>query len=91
MYYILSFIYQYHPFSLNIVLIINSWSQAEQHQRYGKIFKEKLGPNTQLHVADPDLFEEIYRNEGQYPERPPMQSWRLYRRVTGRPEGILTA
>jgi len=65
--------------------------QARQHKMYGKIFREKWGPQWQVHVSDPRLIEEVYRHEGRHPFRPPLQAWVLYREVTGRPTGLVTS
>lgn len=44
------------------------------------MFKEKLGPVTNVSIADPDIVEELVRKEGKYPLRPPYESWVLYRK-----------
>jgi hypothetical protein len=58
---------------------------------YGKIFREKWGPQWQVHVSDPRLIEEVYRHEGRHPFRPALMPWVLYREVTGRPTGVFTS
>ncbi|KAK2171156.1 hypothetical protein NP493_1092g00050 [Ridgeia piscesae] len=54
------------------------------------MFKGKLGPQKQVHLADPRLFEQVMRAQGKYPDRPAFNSWKLYRRVTGKSCGIVT-
>lgn len=65
--------------------------QASFHKKYGKIFRERWGPNWQVHVSDPRLMEEIHRQEGRYPNRPCLQSWLLYRQLHRMPYGLTTA
>ena len=65
--------------------------QAEYHDKYGPIFSEKWGCNQQLHVCDPDVTEKVMRAQLKFPDRPPIQAWRLYRKITGLPNGIITA
>lgn len=50
--------------------------------KYGPIFKENVlvqGSQT-VHVTDPDDFERIFRAEGKYPQRPPIDIWVEYRK-----------
>ncbi|XP_048734358.2 1,25-dihydroxyvitamin D(3) 24-hydroxylase, mitochondrial-like [Ostrea edulis] len=54
--------------------------QRRFHRKYGSMFKEKLGPVTNVSIADPDIVEELVRKEGKYPLRPPYESWVLYRK-----------
>ena len=65
--------------------------QERQHQRYGKMFREKWGTKWQVHVSDPQLIEKVYRHEGRYPHRPCIQSWLLYRRLVDKPNGLFTS
>ncbi|KAL4234721.1 hypothetical protein ACF0H5_006363 [Mactra antiquata] len=65
--------------------------QRRFHAKYGRIFKEKLGPVTNLSIADPKLVEEIFRHEGKYPNRPPYEAWTLYKDMRNRSRGILSA
>ncbi len=64
--------------------------QTAQHHVHGDLSKEKLGPAMQLHIADPDLIEDVLRTEGPFPIRPTFNSWKLYRRVTGKPLGVFS-
>ena len=65
--------------------------QARQHERYGKLYREKWGSKWQVHVSDPQLIEKVYRHEGKYPHRPCIQSWLLYRHLVAKPNGLFTA
>ena len=64
--------------------------QAAYHKQFGRIFREKWGTSWQVHVADPDLIERIYRHQGQYPNRPSIQAWSLYRKLNKLPAGLVT-
>lgn len=65
--------------------------QRRFHQKYGKMFKEKLGPVTNVSIADPNLVEELVRKEGKYPFRPPYDSWILYKKIRNQKAGIMSA
>uniref|UniRef100_A0A8C9WEV3 Cytochrome P450, family 27, subfamily B, polypeptide 1 n=1 Tax=Scleropages formosus TaxID=113540 RepID=A0A8C9WEV3_SCLFO len=65
--------------------------QLEGHKRYGPIWKAKFGPILTVHVADPTLIEQVLRQEGQYPMRSDLSSWKDYRRLRGHGYGLLTA
>ena len=54
------------------------------------MFRERWGARQQLHVCDPDATETIMRAQ-KIPDRPPIQSWKLYRKVNGLPHGLVTA
>ncbi|XP_069111936.1 cytochrome P450 27C1-like [Argopecten irradians] len=64
--------------------------QTNFHQKYGKFFKEQLGPVTNVSVADPRLVEEISRKETKLPLRPPYESWVLYKKMRGQNAGIMS-
>lgn len=65
--------------------------QRRFHAKYGRIFKERLGPVTNVSIADPSLVEEVMRNEGKYPTRPPYDAWLLYKKMRNKSTGILSA
>lgn len=65
--------------------------QRRFHAKYGRIFKEPLGPVTNVSIADPKLVEEVMRNEGKYPSRPPYDAWMLYKKMRNKSSGILSA
>ena len=83
--------------SLNIKVPLNNvWNhylyfQRRFHAKYGRIFKEPLGPVTNVSIADPKLVEEVMRNEGKYPSRPPYDAWMLYKKMRNKSSGILSA
>lgn len=64
--------------------------QRRFHQMYGPIFKEKLGPVTNISIADPNLVEEVFRNEGKFPNRPPYPSWTIYKKMRKQANGLMT-
>ncbi|XP_013386172.1 cytochrome P450 10-like [Lingula anatina] len=47
-------------------------AKLEYYQRYGRIYKEKLGPMTVVNLFDPVDIAKVFRGEGKYPKRPPM-------------------
>jgi hypothetical protein len=57
-------------FPWHIKFQIMSFLQRRFHEMYGPIFKEKLGPVTNVSIADPHLVEEVVRSEGKFPNRP---------------------
>lgn len=65
--------------------------QRRFHAKYGRIFQERLGPVTNVSIADPTLVEEVMRNEGKYPTRPPYDAWVLYKKMRNKSSGILSA
>lgn len=65
--------------------------QRRFHDKYGPMFREKLGPVTNISVADPDLVEEIVRSEGKFPNRPPYASWTMYKKIRKQANGLMTA
>lgn len=65
--------------------------QRRFHAQYGRIFKERLGPVTNVSIADPNLVEELLRHEGKYPFRPPYDAWMLFKKMKKRSNGIVSA
>lgn len=65
--------------------------QRRFHEKYGKMFKEKLGPVTNVSIADPNIVEELVRKEGVYPFRPPYDSWILYKKIRNQKAGIMSS
>lgn len=56
---------------------------------YGPIFKEHVLQKTPVvHVMEPDDFEKVYRAEGKYPKRRPMDFVEDYRKRNNRPKGL---
>ena len=64
--------------------------QRRFHEMYGPIFKEKLGPVTNVSIADPHLVEEVVRSEGKFPNRPPYPSWTMYKKMRKQTNGLMT-
>ncbi|KAJ8302442.1 hypothetical protein KUTeg_018838 [Tegillarca granosa] len=65
--------------------------QRQFHQKYGKMFKERLGSVTNVSIADPKLVEDLLRKEGKYPLRPPYASWLLYKKLRKQKFGIMSS
>ncbi|XP_031571785.1 uncharacterized protein LOC116305923 [Actinia tenebrosa] len=63
--------------------------QKELFKEYGPIFKETLFGRTGVHVMDPKDCEKVFRSEGKYPYRIPLESWLRYRKEKGYHPGIL--
>ena len=58
-------------------------------KQYGKIFRLKLGPERMVIISDPDLIEEVYRQEGKYPRREKsFPAWDKYHKKHNLPEGV---
>ncbi|XP_067287219.1 25-hydroxyvitamin D-1 alpha hydroxylase, mitochondrial [Pseudorasbora parva] len=65
--------------------------QLEGRSRYGPMWKASFGPILTVHVAEPELIEQVLRQEGQHPMRSDLSSWKDYRRLRGEGYGLLTA
>lgn len=66
-------------------------SQQESRDKYGPIYREMLGPFKTVYVFDPDVVQQVFRNEGQYPSREPSPPiWQLYKKERGHSEGVFT-
>ncbi|XP_048205598.1 1,25-dihydroxyvitamin D(3) 24-hydroxylase, mitochondrial [Perognathus longimembris pacificus] len=52
---------------------------AEYHQKYGEIFRMKLGAFDSVHLGSPGLLEALYRTEGAHPQRLEIKPWKAYR------------
>ena len=62
----------------------------KQHQKYGPIFKEQLGPAYRaVYLMDPGDIEQLFRQEGKYPRRTPFTPFLLHRAESGKPLGLL--
>ncbi|XP_023932852.1 cytochrome P450 10 [Lingula anatina] len=63
---------------------------AKDFEKYGKIFKTRLGPSTyMIYVSDPEDIATVFRKEGRYPSRG--TSFALmdaYYKRTGKPVGL---
>ncbi|XP_074649828.1 cytochrome P450 10-like [Tubulanus polymorphus] len=48
-------------------------------QKYGPIFKERLGHVTNIVISDPEQYNKVIFNEGKYPNRKPLEPLAYYR------------
>ncbi|KAL7985583.1 hypothetical protein Chor_004153 [Crotalus horridus] len=62
---------------------------AEYHQRFGKIFRMKLGSFDSVHIGAPCLLESLYRKESAYPQRLEIKPWKAYRDYRKEGYGLL--
>ncbi|XP_003216736.2 25-hydroxyvitamin D-1 alpha hydroxylase, mitochondrial [Anolis carolinensis] len=65
--------------------------QIEGKAKYGPMWKASFGPILTVHVADPNLIEQVLRQEGKHPIRSDLSSWKDYRICRGHAYGLLTA
>nr|XP_055039246.1 25-hydroxyvitamin D-1 alpha hydroxylase, mitochondrial [Misgurnus anguillicaudatus] len=65
--------------------------QVEGRRQYGPMWKASFGPILTVHVAEPELIEQVLRQEGQHPMRSDLSSWKDYRQLRGHGYGLLTA
>ena len=61
----------------------------ELFRKYGPIFKEKLFGRTIVNVMEPSGYEKIFRDEGKFPHRSPVESWLLYRQRRNHCPGLI--
>lgn len=78
---------------MNDKLMNDMWLclQLEGRSKYGPVWKARFGPILTVHVAEPDLIEQVLRQEGHQPMRSDLSSWKDYRRLRGEGFGLLTA
>ena len=58
-------------------------------KEYGKIFKLKVGSEHMVCISDPDMIEDVYRNEGKYPRREKtFPAWDKYHKKHNLPIGV---
>ncbi|XP_076012479.1 25-hydroxyvitamin D-1 alpha hydroxylase, mitochondrial [Genypterus blacodes] len=65
--------------------------QREGLRRYGPMWKASFGPILTVHVAEPELIEQVLRQEGHHPMRSDLSSWKDYRKLRGHHYGLLTS
>ncbi|XP_031423612.1 25-hydroxyvitamin D-1 alpha hydroxylase, mitochondrial isoform X1 [Clupea harengus] len=65
--------------------------QLDGRKRYGPMWKASFGPILTVHMAEPELIEQVLRQEGQHPMRSDLSSWKDYRNLRGHGYGLLTA
>uniref|UniRef100_A0A663EFD9 Cytochrome P450 family 27 subfamily B member 1 n=1 Tax=Aquila chrysaetos chrysaetos TaxID=223781 RepID=A0A663EFD9_AQUCH len=64
--------------------------QVEGRARYGPVWKASFGPILTVHVAEAGLIEQVLRQEGDFPVRSHLSSWKDYRVCRGHACGLLT-
>ena len=58
-------------------------------KEYGKIFQLSFGPERLVFISDPDMIEDVYRNEGKYPRREKsFPAWDNYHKKHNMPIGV---
>ena len=58
-------------------------------KEYGKIFQLKIGPERMVFISDPNMIEDVYRNEGKYPRREKsFPAWDNYHKKHKLPIGV---
>ncbi|XP_065515736.1 25-hydroxyvitamin D-1 alpha hydroxylase, mitochondrial [Lathamus discolor] len=65
--------------------------QVQGRARYGPLWKAAFGPILTVHVAEAGLIEQVLRQEGPFPVRSHLSSWKDYRECRGHAYGLLTA
>ena len=60
--------------------------------KHGPIFKEdSFFGSPAVHIIDPEDFEKVFRSEGRYPRRPPMEIWIEHRKRRDYFPGVFNA
>ncbi|XP_073228660.1 cytochrome P450 27C1-like [Porites lutea] len=60
--------------------------------KHGPIFREdSFFGSPAVHIIDPDDFEKVFRSEGRYPRRPPMEIWIEHRKRRNYFPGVFNA
>ncbi|KAG7318746.1 hypothetical protein KOW79_017220 [Hemibagrus wyckioides] len=65
--------------------------QLDGRRRFGSMWKASFGPVLTVHVAEPELIEQVLRQEGHTPMRSDISSWKDYRKHRGHGYGLLTS
>lgn len=60
----------------------------KQHQQYGSVFKEKLGPIDATWISDPSDMKLIFQQEGKFPQHILPDAWLLYNELYGQKRGL---
>ncbi|XP_060724229.1 1,25-dihydroxyvitamin D(3) 24-hydroxylase, mitochondrial [Tachysurus vachellii] len=61
----------------------------DYHQKFGKIFRMKMGSFESVNIGAPCLLEALYRKEGNYPQRLEIKPWKAYRDMRDEAYGLL--
>ena len=61
----------------------------DRYRKYGKIYKETIAGETQVHLLDPDYIQTVYKNETKIPYIVPlMETTQMYRRLRKMSPGL---
>ncbi|KAL1781982.1 cholesterol side-chain cleavage enzyme, mitochondrial [Sigmodon hispidus] len=63
--------------------------QLQNFQKYGPIYREKLGNMESVYIIDPEDAAVLFSHEGPYPERYSIPPWVAYHQYYQKPRGIL--
>ncbi|XP_013779180.1 cytochrome P450 315a1, mitochondrial-like [Limulus polyphemus] len=59
-----------------------------RHNELGRVYREKLGVVEAVFVADSELIQQIYQNEGRYPMHMVPEPWIIYNEINGIQRGL---
>ncbi|XP_033113129.1 cytochrome P450 27C1-like [Anneissia japonica] len=65
-------------------------NQIEMCKKYGTLFRVQIGPIETLQISDPDLVEEMMRQEDSNPVRVDIAPWKAYRDLRRFDYGLVT-
>ncbi|XP_078598369.1 putative cytochrome P450 49a1 [Branchiostoma floridae x Branchiostoma japonicum] len=80
---------EYSPFGRFPIKTNLRSSYRERTKIFGSIYREKIGPLDLVVISDPKEIEKVFRNEGRYPERLPLESIKAYRELKKLPAGVV--
>lgn len=60
----------------------------KRHQKYGSVFREKLGSVDAIWISDPLDMKLLYAQEGKYPNHILPEAWLLYNDTYGQKRGL---
>lgn len=60
----------------------------KRHKELGPIYREKLGSTEAVFIADSQLIQTVYQNEGKYPVHLIPEPWIMYNEMTGDKRGL---
>ena len=63
--------------------------QWDDFEKYGPIYKDRLGNLDMVYLQDADAIEKVHRIEGKYPQRITVDAWVKWREQRGLAKGIL--
>ncbi|NP_001268569.1 cholesterol side-chain cleavage enzyme, mitochondrial [Mesocricetus auratus] len=65
------------------------YHHMQNFQKYGPIYREKLGNKDSVYILDPEDAAQLFLSEGPYPERYLVPPWVAYHQYYKRPIGVL--